>query len=75
MPELSQGARYSPLRQVIENTAMVNDKRNMGVLMVRRKEAVSPHTLMGLSCLVLVLLILASTAGLVMRRHYRSEHI
>ena len=36
------GARYSPLRQVVEQ-----DKRNMGVLRVRRKEAVSPHTLMG----------------------------
>ena len=36
------GARYSPLRQVV-----MQDKRNMGVLMVRRKEAVSPHTLMG----------------------------
>ena len=36
------GARFSPLRQVV-----MQDKMNMGVLMVRRKEAVSPHTLMG----------------------------
>ena len=44
-PEVAQprlGARYSPLRQ-----AMVQDKRNMGVLRVRKKEHVSPHTLMG----------------------------
>jgi hypothetical protein len=38
------GARYSPLRQVV-----MQDKMNMGVLMVRRKEAVSPYTLMGKS--------------------------
>ena len=38
------GARYSPLRQVMQ---AMQDKRNMGVLRVRKKEAVSPHTLMG----------------------------
>ena len=36
------GARYSSLRQVV-----MQDKRNMGVLMMRRKDAVSPHSLMG----------------------------
>ena len=42
------GARYSPLRQVV-----MQDKRNMGVLMVRRNEAVSPHTLMGMNIHIL----------------------
>ena len=44
MFEPKLGARYSALRQL-----EVEDKRNMGMLNRRRKEGVSPHTMMGMS--------------------------
>ena len=42
------GARYSALRQLV-----VEDKKNMGMLNRRRKEGVSPHTMMGMSICVI----------------------
>ena len=44
MFEPKVGARYSALRQLV-----VEDKRNMGMLNRRRKEGVSPHTMMGMT--------------------------
>ena len=61
------GARYSPLRQVV-----MQDKRNMGVLMVRRKEAVSPHTLMGISCTILGLSIMIVTTVIITKRYHQA---
>ena len=46
MFEPKLGARYSALRQLV-----VEDKKNMGMLHRRRKEGVSPHTMMGMSIL------------------------
>ena len=62
------GARYSPLRQVV-----MQDKRNMGVLREKRKNAVSPHAVMGISCIVLAVSILAFTLGIVRRKYYRAR--
>ena len=63
------GARYSPLRQVV-----MQDKRNMGVLREKRKDAVSPHTVMGMSCIVLAVSIMTVTLVIVRRKYYRARH-
>ena len=62
------GAMYSPLRQV-----MVQDKKNTGLLLVRRKATVSPHTMMLVSCVVIMLGIAVVTMGLVGRRWYTQD--
>ena len=62
------GARYSPLRQVV-----MQDKRNMGVLREKRKDAVSPHAVMGLSCIVLAVSIMTVTLAIVRRKYYRAR--
>ena len=59
---------YSPLRQV-----MVQDKKNTGLLLVRRKATVSPHTMMLVSCVVIMLGIAVVTMGLVGRRWYTQD--
>ena len=62
------GARYSPLRQVV-----MQDKRNMGVLREKRKDAVSPHAVMGISCIVLAVSIMTATLVIVRRKYYRAR--
>ena len=59
---------YSPLRQVV-----MQDKRNTGLLMVRRKSTVSPHTMMLVSCVMIMLGIAMVTMGLLGRRWYMQD--
>ena len=59
---------YSPLRQVV-----MQDKRNTGLLMVRRKATVSPHTMMLVSCVMIMLGIAMVTMGLLGRRWYMQD--
>merc|ERR1712080_366678 len=62
------GAIFSPREKVLESANRdIRSKYIMGSY--RQKDPVSPHTVMGASCVVVGLVILSVTGGLVARRY------
>ena len=68
------GAIFSPRRQVLESANRdIRSKYIMGSY--KQRSMVSPHTLMGVSCGVVGLIITTLTLGLVARRYTRATNL
>ena len=68
------GAIFSPRRQVLESANRdIRSKYIMGSY--KQRSMVSPHTLMGVSCGVVGLIITTLTLGLVARRYTRATSL
>jgi len=65
-----QTPRYSHLKQELPNSGLglirYFDKRNTGLLSTRKTEAISPHTIMGISCIIVIFCISSITIVVVL---------